>query len=71
MSISHRRGIISLIPKGENYLVEFTNWRPITLLNLDCKILARAFAKRIELKLPKLICSDQTGFIKGSMARNP
>ena len=53
MSISHRRGIISLIPKGENYLVEFTNWRPITLLNLDCKILARAFAKRIELKLPK------------------
>ena len=28
-------------------------------------ILARAFAKRIELKLPKLIHSAQTGFVKG------
>ena len=65
MSISQRRGIISLIPKGESYLVELTNWRPITLLNVDYKILARAFAKRIELKLPKLIHSDQTGFVKG------
>ena len=65
MSISQRRGIISLIPKGENYLVELTNWRPITLLNVDYKILARAIAKRIELKLPKLIHSDQTGFVKG------
>ena len=65
MSISLRRGIISLIPKGESYLVELTIWRPITLLNVDYKILARAFAKRIELKLPKLIHSDQTGFVKG------
>ena len=65
MSVSQRRGIISLIPKGENYLVELPNWRPITLLNVDYKILARAFAKRIELKLPKLIHSDQTGFVKG------
>ena len=48
MSISQRRGIISLIPKGENYLVELTNWRPITLLNFDYTMLARAFAKRIE-----------------------
>ena len=27
MSISQRRVIISLIPKGESYLVESTNWR--------------------------------------------
>ena len=65
MSIFQRRGIISLIPKGENYLVELTNWRPITLLSVDYKILARAFAKRVELRLPNLIHSDQTGFIKG------
>ena len=65
MSIFQRRGIISLIPKGENYLLELTNWRPITLLNVDYKILARAFAKRVELKLPNLTHSDQTGFIKG------
>ena len=65
MSISQRRGIISLIPKGGCYLVELTNWRRITLLNVDYKILARVIAKRIELQLPKLIHSDQTGFVKG------
>ena len=55
LSISQRRWVISLIPKDENYLVVLTNWRPITLLNVDYKILARLIAKRIEPKLPTLI----------------
>ena len=37
---------------------------PVTLLNVDYKILARCIAKRIEPFLPKLIHSDQTGFMK-------
>ena len=65
LSISQRRGVISLIPKDENNLMVLSNWRPITLLNVDYKILARAIAKRIEPKLPKLVHSDQTGFVKG------
>ena len=65
MSISQRRGVISLIPKDENNLTTLSNWRPITLLNVDYKILAKVIAKRIELVLPKLIHPDQTGFIKG------
>ena len=35
------------------------------MLNVDYKILARAIAKRIEPKLPKLIHSAQIGFVKG------
>ena len=65
LSISQRRGIISLIPKGDENLNEITCWRPITLLNVDYKILARIIATRIEPSLPSLIHSDQTGFIKG------
>ena len=65
LSISQRRGIISLIPKSEENLNEITCWRPITLLNVDYKILARIIATRIEPSLPSLIHSDQTGFIKG------
>ena len=43
-----------------------SNWRPKTLLkSVDYKIHARATAKRIEWKLPKLVLSDQTGFVKG------
>ena len=47
----------------------FSNWRPITLLHVDYKMLARAIAKRIELKLPKLVHSDQKGFVKGRSIR--
>ena len=44
---------------------ELSNWRPLTLLNVDYKILAKAIGQRIESKLSSLIDSDQTGFIKG------
>ena len=59
LSISQRRGIISLIPKDENNLMVLSNWRPKTLLSVDYKILARAIAKRIESKLPKFVHSDR------------
>ena len=65
LSISQRIGIISLIPKSEENLNEITCWRPITLLNVDYKILARIIATHIEPSLLSLIYSDQTAFIKG------
>ena len=65
LSISQRPGVISLIPTDENSLTTLSNWRPVTLLNVDYKILAKVIAKRIEPVLPKLIYPDQTGFIKG------
>ena len=65
LSISQRRGVITLIPKEESSLIELKKWRPITLLNVDCKIASKAIAKRIEPILPLLIHEDQTGFVKG------
>ena len=65
LSISQRRGIITLIPKEVGLLLELPNWRPITLLNVDCKIAAKAIAKRLESVLPNLIHLDQTGLMKG------
>ena len=35
LSVSHRREVISLIPKNDCDLSELTGWRPITLLNVD------------------------------------
>ena len=65
LSISQRRGIITLIPKEDGSLLDISNWRPITLLNVDLKIASKAIAQRIEPTIPNLIHSDQTGFVKG------
>ena len=64
LSISQRRGIITLTSKQESSLLDLKNWRPITLLNNDYKIASKAIAKRIEAVLSCLIHTDQTGFIK-------
>ena len=65
MSISQRRGVITLIPKEDSDLSSLNNWRPITLLNVDYKIAPKVIAKRIEKVLSLLVSPDQTGFIKG------
>jgi len=52
LSISQRRGIITLTPKDESDLVDLQNRRPITLLNTDYKIASKALARRIETILP-------------------
>ena len=65
LSISQRRGIISLIPKKSKDKTILENLRPISLLNVDYKILTKVIAKRIEKVLPTLINPDQTGYVKG------
>ena len=65
LSITQRRGIIKLIPKKDAEPFYIKNWRPITLLNTDYKIAAKAIANRFKTVLPKLINNDQTGFMKG------
>jgi len=65
LSISQRQGIISLIPKvgkNNNYL---KNWRPISLLNQDYKLIARILAERCKIHLSKLVSDDQNGFVPG------
>ena len=65
MSISQRRGVITLVPKEDSDLELLKNWHPITLLNLDYKIMSKIIARRKEKVLQLLVCSDQSGFVKG------
>ena len=67
LSVSQKRGTITLIPKGDKNLTELKNWRPISLLNIDYKILSKVLARRTEKVLPKLVHSDQTGFVMGDI----
>ena len=53
LSISQRRGIITLIPKPNKDTTLLDNLRPISLLNTDYKILTKVIAKRLEKVLPE------------------
>ena len=64
LSITQRRGLITLVPKKNKPANLLKNWRPITLLNCDYKIAAKSIANRIKKVLPKIINNDQTGFLK-------
>ena len=63
MGIDQRRGIITLLPKKGKDIKRVTNWRPITLLNVDYKIIAKVIATRLKRILHKLEHEDQRAFI--------
>ena len=50
--------------------MELGNWRPITLLNTDYKILATVLANRLQKVLTHLISEDQVGYLKGRSGIN-
>ena len=56
---------ISLILKKDKPPDLCASYRPISLLGVDCKILSKLLARRLEEVLPILVKQDQTGFIKG------
>lgn len=57
--------LITLIPKKDRDLTDPANYRPVSLINVDCKVLAKILASRLEKVLPGIIHKDQVGFIKG------
>ena len=61
---SQRRGVISLLHKKGKDPEQIENYRPISLLNVDYKIITKTLANRIQTKISKLVNADQLGFIK-------
>ena len=62
LCITQYRGVICLLYKSGDR-DEIPNWRPITLLNTDYKIIPIVYAMRLKKVLPTIIHDDQNAYI--------
>ena len=71
MTVSQRTSLVSLIPKDGGDKTRIRDWRPISLLCSDYKILARVLVNRLRHLLAEILSQEQTGGLPGrQMAHN-
>ncbi len=70
LATTMKQGLISLIPKPDKDPLQIDNWRPITLLNTDYKLIALIYARRLKSGLDQIIHESQTGFMKNRHISN-
>ena len=63
--LSHRNGVITLLPKEGKDPLFVKNYRPISLLNVDYKLIAKVMSNRLKKIINSLINPDQQGFLPG------
>ena len=59
------QGVVALLPKVDEPILAPGQFRPITLLNIDYKIIAGVLAARLKCHLGGLVHETQTGFVPG------
>ena len=62
---SFYKATITLILKSDKDNTKRENYRPISLMNIDAKILKKILANRIQQHIKKLVYYDQVGSIPG------
>ena len=60
---SQQQAVIKLIEKKDKDKRFIKNWRPISLLNVDYKIISKVFALRVNSLLSDFISSQQTAYV--------
>ena len=65
LSSSQRMATISFLCKNPDKPELLSNWRPISLLNVDCKIVSKALCNRLKGVIGSIVHPDQTCGIPG------
>ena len=64
LSTSQKQAVIKMLEKKDKDKRFIKNWRPISLLNTNMKIISKVLSTRIKGVLPYLISSNQTAYVK-------
>ena len=64
LSNSQKQAVITLIEKQGKDRTLIENWRPISLVNVDAKIISKVIASRLKDVLPNIIHCNQSGYVK-------
>ena len=67
MSSSQKQAVNTFIEKKGKDRSFLENWRPISLVNVDAKIMSKVLATRIKNALPDIIHHNQSGFVKKNL----
>ena len=65
LSKSQKQAVITLLEKKGKDKRKISNWKPISLINVDAKIGSKAIALRLQSVLPKVIHHNQYAYVKG------
>ena len=64
-SNSQKQAIITVIEKKGKDRRYISNWRPISLINVDTKIGSKAIARRLQDVIPDIVHHNQNAYVKG------